>query len=364
MSDLRAAAAAFNEGRLEEAERLCRALLSATPGHAETRLLLTALLLHRDGFAEAEALTAEALADHPEHPEGLNLRGVALTRLGRHDEALACFDRAIERRLLFPVAHGNLMALLAARRDPTPLFTVSIITPTVGSPHLAQAIESVQAQTYPFVEHVVVADGPDCHERVRACLPHQPRHPVHVLELPFNVGSGGFNGHRSYAALSFLVNGRYVAFLDNDNWLDADHVASLMSRITAEGLAWAYSLRKIVDGESRFIANDDCESLGLWPTWYDARLHLVDVNCYMLRRDIAVALSPLWYRRFRDEESPDFTLCRQLFKDHPRCGCTGRYTVNYRAGSSVLSVKADFFVHGNNLIRQRYGERMPWRMAG
>jgi hypothetical protein len=364
MSDLRAAAAAFNEGRLEEAERVCRALLAAAPGHAETRLLLTALLLRRDGFAEAEALAAELLADHAEHPEGLNLRGVALTRLGRHEEALACFDRAIERRLLFPAAHGNLMALLAVRRDPTPLFKVSIITPTIGSPHLVQAIESVQAQTYPFVEHVLVADGPDCHARVRACLPRQPRHPVYVLELPFNVGGGGFNGHRSYAALSFLVNGRYVAFLDNDNWLDADHVASLMAKITAEGLAWAYSLRKIVDAEGSFVANDDCESLGLWPTWYDARLHLVDVNCYMLRRDMAVALSSLWYRRFRDEESPDFTLCRHLFTDHPRCGCTGRYTVNYRAGSSGLSVKAGFFLHGNQLIRRRYGERMPWQMAG
>jgi tetratricopeptide (TPR) repeat protein len=297
MSDLRAAAMAFHEGRLEEAESLCRALLAAAPKHAEARLLLTALLLGRGRLAEAEALTAEAMTDHAGHPEWLNLRGVALVRLGRRDEALACFDQAIERRLLFPTAHANLLTLLAERRDPTPRFKVSLITSTIGSPHLTQTIESVQAQTYPFVEHILVADGPDCHERVRACLPRQPRHPVHLLALPFNVGGGGYCGHRSYAAVTFLVNGRYVGFLDDDNWLEADHVASLMAKITAEGLAWAYSLRKIVDAEGRFIAHDDCESLGLWPTWYNSNIHLVDVNCYLLRRDVAVTTSAAFAMR-------------------------------------------------------------------
>jgi tetratricopeptide (TPR) repeat protein len=150
MSDLRAAATAFNEGRLEEAESLCRAVLANAPRNAEARLLLTALLLGRDRLAEAEACTAEAMTDHAGHPEWLNLRGVALARLGRREEAIACFDRAIERRLLFPTAHANLLLLLAECRDPTPRFKVTLITPTVGSAYLAQAIESVQRRRIPW----------------------------------------------------------------------------------------------------------------------------------------------------------------------------------------------------------------------
>ncbi len=251
--------------------------------------------------------------------------------------------------------------MLAERRDPTPRFTVSIVTPSIGSRQVVRAIESVQDQTYPLLDHLIVADGPEHHDRVRASLPRAPRHPVHVLALPFNVGGGGFCGHRVYGAAPYLVDGLYVAFLDEDNWFDPDHVASLMARITAEGLSWAYALRKIVDADGRFLANDDCESLGAWPTWNDPNNHLVDVNCYMLRRDLAIAVGPLWYRRFRDEENPDFAICRQLLRDHPRCGTSGRYSVNYRVGSTADSVQAGFFLTGNAAMRRRFPGPPPWR---
>ena len=71
MSNMQAAAAAFNEGRLDEAELLCRAIMAASPRHAEASLLLTALLLRRDSFAEAEALTAQAMEENADPPDAL-----------------------------------------------------------------------------------------------------------------------------------------------------------------------------------------------------------------------------------------------------------------------------------------------------
>jgi hypothetical protein len=355
------AAEALDEKKLAEAEFNCRTALSARPNDLGQLLHLSVIVARRGRPAEAEKITVDALAARPGQPDLLNRRGELLAQFGRKQEALACFDQAIEGRLNHPAAHNNLAAVLAELGDPKPRYSVSVITPTIGSSYLAQAIASVQAQEYPLLEHVIVVDGADRQELVRAILPSSFRRPIRVLVLPYNVGGGGFNGHRVYGALPFLVNSRFVAFLDEDNWFEPDHVAALMAKITAEGLAWAYSLRKIVDREGRFIINDDCESLGQWPTWNDSNVYLIDVNCYMLRRDLAITMSPLWYRRFRDEESPDFPLCRLLLQNHPRFATSGRYTVNYRVGMSPDSVQANFFLHGNAVMQQRYMGPPPWR---
>lgn len=361
MVDLSQAARAFNEGRLGDAEHLCRQALAASPENAHASWLLSQALVRLARLDDAEQITAAALSYNPGQADLLNVRAEVLVRLGRHEEAISAVTEAIDSRLINPPAHSLLSQLLAARGDASPRFRVSVVTSSAGSALLARAIESVQAQTYPLLEHFVVADGSEFHNAVAKLLPASPRHPVHCLTLPFNTGAAGYCGHRVYAAAPYLVNSLYVAFLDEDNWFEPDHVSSLMATITSHGLAWAYALRKLVDTEGRFIANDDCESLGQWPTWNDPNNHLVDVSCYMLRRDIAIAVSPLWYRRFRDEENPDFVICRQLLKDYPRCGTNGRYTVNYRVGSSGGSVSAEFFRTGNAYVAQRFAQPFPWR---
>ena len=314
-------------------------------------------------LGDAETLIATALAAGTTNPDLLNLHGELLVHRGRHEEAAAKFNEAVELRLNFPDAQRNLSSVLAALHDPRPRFSVTVITPTVGTPFLAQAIASVQAQTYPFVEHVVVADGPRYYERVRAMLPAHTTHPVSVFELPHNTGGGGFNGHRIYGAMPHLVNGRFVAFLDEDNWYEPEHIATLMEQITTRGLSWAYALRRIVGLDDRALANDDCESLGQWPTWNDPHVHLVDVNCYVLRRDLAIRTGSLWYRRYPDETCPDFALCQQLLQEHPQCGTNGLYTVNYRVGRSTCSVQPDFFLAGNEVMRQRFPAGFPWRAS-
>ena len=71
----------------------------------------------------------------------------------------------------------------------------------------------------------------------------------------------------------------------------------MMETLTTHGLQWVYALRKIIDGDGRIIGRDDCQSLGRWATYNDSAAHLIDVNCYLIRRDIALTLSPVWYRR-------------------------------------------------------------------
>ena len=355
---------AFRDGRPFEAERMCRDLLGQLPQYWPAYPVLVDCLLAQGMASAADELTADLLPRHPRQPDILVARGLSLSRSGRLHEAINFIDQAIDIRLDHPRGHEALAMLLEHLNDPRPRYEVSVVTPSIGTEFLSQAIESVQRQIYPFVRHFIVADGPECHDHIAGMVPTDPRHPIHVLPLPLNVGGGGYNGHRVYGAMPFLVPSRFVAFLDEDNWFADDHLETLMQAITSRGLAWAYSLRTIVSLDGEVITTDDCESLGGWSTWNNPESHLVDVNCYVLRRDVAIKASPLWHRRFRDEESPDFVLCRTLLAEQPRWATNGRYSVNYRVGRAAGSVRAEFFLQGNRAMSQKYGVSYPWRAPG
>ena len=86
----------------------------------------------------------------------------------------------------------------------------------------------------------------------------------------------------SMAHRFFCGKGDFFCFLDEDNWFDTNHVASLLDVIRS-GFTWTFSFRKIVDREGNFICNDDCESLGKWPSFLDPFDYLIDNNCYRCR---------------------------------------------------------------------------------
>jgi hypothetical protein len=178
--------------------------------------------------------------------------------------------------------------------------------------------------------------------------------------LPFNTGGGGYNGHRIYAAMPYLVDADFVAFLDEDNAFCQNHIESLMDRVERCGLMWAHSLRQVVDIDGKHILNDDCESLGRWTPWNNDCANLVDLNCYLLRRDIALSMAPILHRRYPDEDPPDYELCRQLLRHAPRFQCTGLYSVLYTVGRSRWSVSRSFFEKGNAIMKKRYPNGFPW----
>jgi glycosyltransferase involved in cell wall biosynthesis len=236
---------------------------------------------------------------------------------------------------------------------------VTIITPTTGTIYLKQCIESVNAQSYQNIEHLVVVDGP--HNSACDILKEYQMMPkVKILKLPFATGKDKYNGHRIYGGCTFFMNGDYVIFLDEDNWLEPNHVQSLVDSIGQN--KWAYSLRKITDMEGKYICNDDCESLGNWKSILND--NFVDVNCYMLHKSLALNFAPGWYRRARHpQEQPevDRLLSWWLKENKFEANCTGEYTVNYRAGNREDSVKPEFFIRGNEIMREGYGGDFPWR---
>ena len=237
---------------------------------------------------------------------------------------------------------------------------VAVITPTVGTKHLDKNLLSVSQQTYDKVKHYVVIDGPNYKHQATSILDYY--YDKCVLQLPENTGADNYNGHRIYGAVPFLVDADYVIFLDEDNWIEPNHIETLVEK--AKHYDWVFSLRKIVNQDGEYVCNDDCESLGHWPTVLHEREYFVDVGCYFLPVRMAIQTSSIWYRRARHpQEQPevDRLLMQVLLQNKTAYMSTGEYTLNYRVGNRPDSVKAEFFLQGNKIMEQRYPEGFPWR---
>jgi glycosyltransferase involved in cell wall biosynthesis len=234
---------------------------------------------------------------------------------------------------------------------------IMVITPTTGKNTLLKAIESVRNQTIK-TEHLVVVDGNgDIYTRFANMLLNKisPNYdnPLQFIPLPENVGGNGWYGHRVYAAMPLLVNADYILFLDEDNWFEPNHVETMINKIKSKDLMWAYSLRRICDESGQYVCDDDCESLGRYPTFYDHALNFVDTNCYCFRREYLVTVAHSFYGQW----GADRPFYKSASTALPAFGCTGEATVNYRAPERLLKM----FREGNKVMKDAY-KPLPWRL--
>ena len=245
---------------------------------------------------------------------------------------------------------------------------VSVITPTTGNQFLAESINSVRNQTYKDVEHIIVVDGRDRFENAQPILDacqFGSGWNEHLLILPYATGTDRYNGHRVYGGTTYFAQGDYHIWLDDDNALEPNHVESLVNLVQEKNLDWAFSLRKIIDKDSNVLCLDDCESLGLWASILHPQDFFVDVNCYFVKKHVAVGMSPVWYRKFREpgQMEIDRAIASVLMakQNNLKFDCTRDYTVKYRVGNTGLSVQADFFLQGNAKMLERHNGVLPWK---
>lgn len=115
---------------------------------------------------------------------------------------------------------------------------VSILIRTHKRPQwLRQALASVERQTYPNIEIVVVEDGPDlCRHMLATEFAHlAPRLRYHA------TGEAVGRARAGNLALA-LASGQWLNFLDDDDLLYADHVENLLAVAQAEGVPGVYGI--------------------------------------------------------------------------------------------------------------------------
>lgn len=243
--------------------------------------------------------------------------------------------------------------------------SVVVITPTTGHTKVLNAIFSVASQTYDDIKHLIVVDGQESIDRwefidgdkgSRLNYPH-----IEIVKLKTNTGANGFYGHRIYAGFAHLVNEDIVCFLDQDNTYDPFHVEELVKIIETKKLQMVYSLRNIHDKDGKFLCRDDCESLGKWPVWNSLggdHFHL-DTSAYGFRRDFLIQVANLWHGGYAQDRK-FFNTIKQYFPD--QFDTTGKYTLNYYLDGNPNSASPEFFLRGNEVMKQKYpDEKYPWR---
>lgn len=244
--------------------------------------------------------------------------------------------------------------------DPVKPKKALVITPTIGSSKVKDAIASVKAQTYSDVEHLLVVDGPQHEHRFVEAFAYDYDYldTITRITLPYNTGHGsqGFYGHRIYAAFAHLVDHDYIFFLDDDNWYAPDHIESLVKVL--EQNDFAYSLRQIYDKDKNYLCDDNCESLGKWPIFFthDKEEHfLIDTSAFAFRREFLIQVSQFWHHGWGGDRHFFYSI-----KDHCKWDTNGKHTLCYRLDGNTNSVTADFFEGGNKAMRSIYGDKFPW----
>ena len=235
---------------------------------------------------------------------------------------------------------------------------VAVVTPTIGSEHLTQCVESVQNQTYENLTHYIFLDGEEHFDKIYPQALDKTKRQIKSIWLQENVGKGWY-GHRVYAACSFLVNADVICYLDEDNWFDPCHVEKMVKKLE-EGNQWVYSLRKIYSKRGEYLCEDNCESLGKWPVYFNHEIFHIDTSSFAVRRDVAVRIGHSWYGQW----GADRQFFMNLKKNFDKFDCTNAHTLCYRLDGNPNSVNKQFFDDGNEINERKYNGQFPWKNNG
>ena len=148
-----------------------------------------------------------------------------LSRFARIIRNIVAGDSNTWRHLRFEFYNRPLLFRLThLQRRPSVPGLVSVITPTCGRLEtLNEAIASVDAQSYPHWEHLIVSDG------YFPALQHLKASNREPLRRYFSTPAIRHFGNHQRNVGIFHARGEYLVFLDDDNVLYPEALATMLS---------------------------------------------------------------------------------------------------------------------------------------
>jgi tetratricopeptide (TPR) repeat protein len=216
---------------------------------------------------------------------------------------------------------------------------VAVVLQTILRPSLEIAVQSVYRQDFPGRIHLLI--GVDVAAGDRAVLDRLlAQCPDHVMVSILDPGYSTSRRHGGVypnhfggslrTVLSYLANARLVAYLDDNDWFAADHLAALKSAIKDKD--WAWSGRWLVHPVLGVpICRDEWDSVGTRPGINADRYGgFVQPSGLMLDKEACHFVLPLWsLAAFPDGSGEDRLVFDELHKtlagaatDRFTCFCT------------------------------------------
>ncbi len=199
--------------------------------------------------------------------------------------------------------------------DPNP-DRVSIIIPTFkrGNDLLKRAVQSIFAQT--FQNWIIYIIGDKCPVLDEVMKKKKWAHSERIRwwNLSENSGAGGARP-RNYA-LKQLVTSNYVAYLDDDNKWEPNHLQSLYGALTAKpSTMFAFS--------SFFVEQENIRVLCSEP-----RLYRIDTSC-LLHKTSLLHTYGYWRPHAEVGYAHDWELVARWVKNNEEWVATKQFTLNY-----------------------------------
>ena len=233
--------------------RLYRVASADSPNQHETELLSARTSAIEQELASLRSSIDELAAGHQLHDR---LARAQYDDIGRLRERL----RAVRRTEAYEATFTN--------REP--LVSVPIATYNLSQILVDRAIASVQGQTYPHWEIVVVGDGctDDTAERIEAL--GDPR--IRFENLPFrtpypedSTDAWLVSGTMPYNRAVELCQGDWIAPLDDDDEFLPEHIAMLLDLALERRAEFAYGALGAVNGPQPIPESQAPESVPLPP---------------------------------------------------------------------------------------------------